>query len=191
VLPDGATRLSPGFAISLDDVALEKVAVLDLSVAGHVAPAGMRLSLYASGADSVWRALGGTVDAAGTRISTPFTVAGRYALFAAPEGTAPISAGALRLTLTPRVLSSRGSLANASVRIGFALDRSGPVRVTVHNRAGRLVREVLDGQTLGPGTNLVSWDGRDQNQDQVEAGLYLVTVEALGQRHTQALGVVR
>ena len=53
------------------------------------------------------------------------------------------------------------------------------------------MRIVTSGQSLGPGTNLVSWDGRDEERKEVESGLYLVTVEALGQTHTQALSVIR
>jgi hypothetical protein len=189
-LPDGAIRVAPGFALGLEGVALEKTAALDLAVTGNVAPPGTRLTLYAAGDDGVWRRLGGTPDAAGARLATPITAAGNYAVFAAPIG-ASLAEGSLALSLTPRILSSRGAIANPSVRIGFVLTRAGTARVTIHNRAGRLVRVVMSGETLGPGTNLVSWDGRDEDQHEVEAGLYLVTVEALGEARTQALGVVR
>jgi len=67
----------------------------------------------------------------------------------------------------------------------------GPVRVTVHNRAGRLVREVLPGATLGAGANLIRWDGRDGTGRAVEDGLYLVAVESLGERQVRTLAVVR
>jgi ligand-binding sensor domain-containing protein len=198
-LPDGATRIATGFAVHIDaneganssPVPLDKAAVLDLAVTGDVPPPGTRLSLYFAGADSVWRPLGGTVDPASARISTPFNAPGSYALFAAPAGAAVPATGPLKLTLTPRVLSSRGAIANSSVRIGFVLERSASVRVTIHNRAGRLVREVMSGQTLGAGTNLVSWDGRDEDRHEVDSGLYLVSVEALGETHTQTLAVLR
>jgi hypothetical protein len=189
-LPDGAIRVAPGFAVGMEGVPLEKTAALDLSVTGDTAPPGTRLTLYVAGDDGVWRRLGGTPDAAGARLATPFSAAGNYAIFAAPAG-ASLAGGSLALSLTPRVFSSRGAFANPSVRIGFALARAGTVRVTIHNRAGRLVRVVMSGEALGPGTNLVSWDGRDEDHHDVEAGLYLVTVEALGETHTQTLGVVR
>jgi ligand-binding sensor domain-containing protein len=189
-LPDGATRVAPGYAVTMEGVPLEKTAALDLSLSGDVAPPGTRLSLYVAGEDSVWHRLGGTLDAAGARIASPFSGAGSYAIFAAPSGGS-LAPEALTLTLTPRVLSSRGPLATPSVRIGFVLARSATVRVTVHNRAGRLVRVVMSGQALGPGANLVSWDGRDEDHHDVVAGLYLVTVEALGETRTQTLGVVR
>jgi flagellar hook assembly protein FlgD len=65
------------------------------------------------------------------------------------------------------------------------------VTVRVYNRAGRLVREVVAGQSFGPGANLVRWDGRDREGSVVADGIYLVTVEALGQTRTQTLAVVR
>ena len=49
----------------------------------------------------------------------------------------------------------------------------------------------MSGETLGPGANLVSWDGRDEDRHDVEGGLYLVTIEALGEKNTRTLGVVR
>jgi hypothetical protein len=49
----------------------------------------------------------------------------------------------------------------------------------------------MSGESLGPGTNLVTWDGRDEDHQDVNAGVYFVTVEALGETNTQTLGVVR
>jgi len=188
-LPDGAARVAPGYAFGLGGVAMGKTATLDLAIAGDLVPAGTELAFYTSGADTVWRRLGGTTGA-NHRITTPVSAPGRYALFASP-GQPVVPGAALAMSLTPRVFSSRGPLASASVGIGFVLARSGQVRVSVHNRAGRLVRVVVEGDALGAGTNLVSWDGRDADGRDVEAGLYLVTVEALGERQVRALAVVR
>lgn len=189
VLPDGATRLSPGYDVEAEGTSLEKSAVLDLSLAGLTVPAGSRPTLYALGSDALWHHLGGTLDANRSRIATPIDATGRYAIFARSAGAE--ASGPISLSLTPRVLASRGAIASSAVRIGFVLARPSSVRVTIHNRAGRLVRVVISGQTLGAGTNLVSWDGRDDDHHDVEAGLYLVTVEALGETHTQTLAVVR
>ena len=187
-LPDGATRVALGYAVGTEGVALDKTAVLDLAVLGFKASSGRRLTIYSAGSDGVWTRLGGTLDAGETRISTPITGAASYAIYAAPEEAA---AGPLRLSLTPRVFSSRGAFASSTVQIGFVLAKAATVRVTIHNRAGRLVRVVESGRSLGAGTNLVSWDGRDEDRHDVESGLYLVTVEALGETHTQTLAVVR
>ena len=95
------------------------------------------------------------------------------------------------MSLTPRVFSPRGRFASPEVAIGFTLGRPGGVTVKVYNRAGRLVREVATGLSLGAGANLVRWDGRDRQGAVVEDDLYVVTVEALGEKRTQTLAVVR
>ena len=58
-------------------------------------------------------------------------------------------------------------------------------------RAGRLVREVISGEYMGAGANLVRWDGRDGDASIVGEDLYLVVVEALGRREVKTVSVVR
>lgn len=187
-LPDGATRVASGFAIGTEGLPLEKTATLDLAVPAGATMPGRRLAIYA-GSSGVWQRLGGTLGGSGTRLSTPISGPGDYAVYDAPAEAEVASP--FQLSITPRVFSSRGAFASTTIQIGFVLARAATVRVTVHNRARRLVRIVTSGQSLGPGTNLVSWDGRDEQRRDVESGLYLVTVEALGQTHTQTLVVVR
>jgi flagellar hook assembly protein FlgD len=93
--------------------------------------------------------------------------------------------------VTPRVFSPRGAFASDEAAISFSLGRSGPVTVKVYNRAGRLVREVTSGQQMNAGANLVRWDGRDSAANIVQDGVYLVVVEALGQKETETLAIVR
>jgi len=69
--------------------------------------------------------------------------------------------------------------------------RRAAVTVRVYSRAGRLMREVVSGETLPPGANLVRWDGHDRDGGVVDDGLYVVTVEALGQTRRSPLAVVR
>jgi ligand-binding sensor domain-containing protein len=148
------------------------------------------LALYVFGADSTWRRLGGTVDASAERISSPITEAGRYAIFletVEAPGVSTLSA----LSVTPRVFSPSGTFASSDAAIGFSLGRSGPVTVKVYNRAGRLVREVASGQYMGAGANLVRWDGRDRGGEIVEDGIYLLSVEALGEKQVKTIAVVR
>jgi len=194
-LPDGAVRWAPAFAIGTEGVALAKEAVLDMVVlaqgaGGSAMPAGSRLAFYTKAPDGEWRRVGGTVDPTGARITTSIPGAGSYAVFAAPPGASDV-APKLALALTPRVFSSRAGFANAPVRVSFTLPREGSVRVTIHNRAGRLIRVVTSGQTYGAGTNVVSWDGRNDDHEDVDSGTYLVTVEALGDQRTEVLAVVR
>ena len=55
----------------------------------------------------------------------------------------------------------------------------------------RSVRELVSGADLPAGANLVRWDGRDCHGAVVADDLYLVTIEALGERETRTLAVVR
>ena len=54
-----------------------------------------------------------------------------------------------------------------------------------------MMREVVSGQSMNAGANLVRWDGRDRNGGFAVDGLYLVTVEALGRTERKTLAVVR
>jgi hypothetical protein len=188
-LPDGAIRMAPGFAIGTEGVTLQKDAILDLAVATTGVPPGLHPALYAAESGGGWRRVGGTLDGTGTRITTSIPAAGSYALFGASPGAD--LGEPLALSLTPRVLASRGAFAGAPVRIGFTLAREASVRVTIHNRAGRLVRIVTSGQQLAAGTNVVTWDGRDEDRHDVDSGMYFVTVEASGRKRTEAVAVVR
>ena len=61
----------------------------------------------------------------------------------------------------------------------------------IFNRAGRLISEVVSGEQLNAGANLVHWDGRGRDGTMVEGGIYLVAVEAFGERQVKPLAVVR
>ena len=104
-----------------------------------------------------------------------------------PEGAGDLS----QLSISPRVFSTSGAIKASRVAIGFTLGRSGTVTVKIYNRAGRLVSEVVRGEHLYAGTNLVYWEGRDSEGRTVEDGVYLVAVEALGQKQVKPLAVVR
>jgi flagellar hook assembly protein FlgD len=74
---------------------------------------------------------------------------------------------------------------NAGARSG-SLDRSAAA-----NAAGRLVRQLASGSAMAPGANVVRWDGRDRDGRIASPGIYLVHVDALGQRRTATLAVAR
>lgn len=132
------------------------------------------------------------MDGQAKRVSAAITESGCYALFREEPGTGVTGANTLSaLSLTPRVFAPNGTFANDHVAIGFTLGRSAPVTVKVYNRAGRLVREVVSGQTMGAGANLVRWDGRDDNALASPDGLYLVSVEAMGESQTKTISIVR
>jgi ligand-binding sensor domain-containing protein len=186
----GVRLASEPFDLSLGGAAISKPGLIELSLRSAAIPDGWTPVLYRAGAGSAWSRLGGTMDGATQMLTAPLSADGSYALYAersAPAGPSSVTA----LTLTPRVFSMHGAGSNGEVAIGFTLGSAASATVKIYNRAGRLVRTVADGQSFGPGANIVHWDGRDRDGSLTEDGLYLVTVESLGGRQTQALAVVR
>jgi ligand-binding sensor domain-containing protein len=189
-LGPGVARLTDGFDLDWAGARLVKPATLEFTYDASALPAGTAPALHVSESGGAWRRIGGTPDPGAARVAATVEGPGRLALFA--ETSAPQGGGALSsLALTPRVLSLDGRFAGDRIAIGFSLGRAAPVTVKIYNRAGRLVREVTSGLTMGPGANLVYWDGRDRDGGVASEGLYLVTVEAMDERRTQTLAVVR
>jgi hypothetical protein len=185
-LPDGASLAAPGWQLTWGQAQLVRPGILEMRVpTGESRP----LAVYTERTPGTWVRLGGAPTAVGAPLAVSLTAPGRYALYAggAPGFTSSLGS----ISLVPRAFSPRGSFGSRDVAIGFTLGRSGSVSVKVFNRAGRLLRVVADGLGLPAGAGVVRWDGRDRDGQTVEAGLYLVTVEALGERATQTLAVVR
>jgi len=65
-------------------------------------------------------------------------------------------------------------------RLAFTLRDDGPVRVSVHDAAGRLVRTLADGEWLAAGPHAVEWDGKRDDGRRSEPGLYFVSVRSPG-----------
>jgi hypothetical protein len=190
-LPSGALQVLPGYGISWSGEVLEKQATLEFSLAGvDVGSLPGSPALYGLTDGTTWRRLGGTVDRGTSHISLEVTQPGRYALFA-DQGVGSGARTLSSLSFTPRVFSPTGNFADHQVGIGFSLGQPGPVTVRVYNRSGRLIREVLSGEPMNAGANLVRWDGRGRNGDFVTSGIYLVSVEALGMTTTKPLAVVK
>jgi ligand-binding sensor domain-containing protein len=189
-LDGGARRAMAGYRIGWGGSALQKAATMSLSVTDSLLDGDLgTLAVYLKvGVD--WLRLGGTVDVAAGTISLPVDIPAEYAVFL--EDDVPEAGGGVQaLAVTPRVFSPAGGFADDEVGIGFSLGRSGPVTVKVYNRAGRLVREVASGLQMNVGANLIRWDGRDADGKMIEDGLYLVTVEGLGDTRVKTLAVVR
>jgi ligand-binding sensor domain-containing protein len=184
-------RATAGYDISWDGGSLAKPGTLELFFAGpRLQPETGTQALYILGADTTWRRLGGTVNADAMTITASLSEPGRYSVYV-ESGLSYGPEGLSALSITPRAFSPTGGYARREASISFTLGRPGPVTVKIYNRAGRLVREVLPGEPMNAGVNLVSWDGRDRQGNIAEDGVYIVTVEALGSTRTKTLAVVR
>jgi len=66
------------------------------------------------------------------------------------------------------------------VAIRYTLSRTATVRARIHNIRGLQVREL--GEFTGTvGENDIPWDGLDDSGERVPSGIYVVTIEGLGQ----------
>jgi len=74
--------------------------------------------------------------------------------------------------------------------ISYALPTEAPVRLSVHDAGGRLVRE-LDSGARTAGRHEVTWDGRDGSGNAVAAGVYFVRLDGGRQSRTSKLVLVR
>ena len=186
-LPDGAIRVLPGYELSWAQANLAKTATFDVAVDGVADALPGPLTFYRLAEGGAWARVGGSLEAG--RLAAPIDAPGRYAVFA---GAAVGGSGGLGpVSLSPRVFSPRGNYAISEIAISFTLGGPGTGTVRIYNRAGRLVREVASSQTFGAGANLVRWDGRNRDGAVVVDGIYLVTVEALGETRSTTLAVVK
>lgn len=79
---------------------------------------------------------------------------------------------------------------NPATTIAFDLAAPSPVRLAVHDAAGRVVRRLL-GETLPAGRHAVRWDGRDDRGRPLASGVYYCRLHAGGWRATGRLTLVR
>jgi hypothetical protein len=61
--------------------------------------------------------------------------------------------------------------ARSSSQVEYEIARRGPVRLSVYDAGGRLVRRLVD-DDLAPGIHRARWDGRDRHGERVAAGVY-------------------
>jgi hypothetical protein len=67
---------------------------------------------------------------------------------------------------------------NPLTRITFELPFADQVSLSVYDIAGRLVRRLVDNQTLAAGSHVAEWDGRNGDGGRVAGGMYLYRLES-------------
>lgn len=80
---------------------------------------------------------------------------------------------------------------NPRTVIAFELARAGEVRLSVVDLRGRRVRTLAHGEHLGAGRHEVIWDGRDDREHALPAGVYCCVLECGGVRAMQRVALVR
>lgn len=74
--------------------------------------------------------------------------------------------------------------------IHFAPDRLEPVHIAVYNALGRRVATLTDGVKTG-GNHEIAWNGKDDNGQSCNAGLYLCVIKTGDYTETHKLLLVR
>ena len=173
--------IGPVFGITPENLTLNKPATLTLTA--DVPPTGEdvafeKLRLFHWVADEEqWQPVGGTVDPETGQVSAAINQLGTYGLFEAElaEGDGPALA---QLACQPRMISPRGGGFGQQMDISFSLGKSATTSVRVFDMAGHLIRTLMDGDALLPGSNVTTWDGRNEDGRAAYAGAYVVLVEA-------------
>ena len=75
--------------------------------------------------------------------------------------------------------------------VGFTLSRRERVRVWVYDVNGRLVRKLVDGTVMEPGSHDAGWDGRSDGGTSLASGLYLCRLDVGERSETRRIALVR
>jgi flagellar hook assembly protein FlgD len=75
---------------------------------------------------------------------------------------------------------------NPETKIEFSIPDPAPVRLTVFNTLGQIIRVLVDDE-LAAGQHSVTWDGSDDLNHPVASGMYLYRIEAGSQTETRKM----
>ncbi|HNW93230.1 MAG TPA: FlgD immunoglobulin-like domain containing protein [bacterium] len=164
--PDGTTLAKPG-TLTLKWTDAEAVGFDENSFA-----------LYGwNNATSAWEKIGGTVNAASNTITAAVTGFKQYAIMEDKSG-AQLAPGLSQVNAQPRVFTPSGSGYSDHCDISFTLGSPESVTIKAYGLNGRLVREIAENRGYPAGSNVVAWDGRNDDGDYAANGLYIITIEA-------------
>jgi hypothetical protein len=79
---------------------------------------------------------------------------------------------------------------NPETQISYSLPQEADVRLVVYNMLGQRVRLLVDGYQSA-GNNTVTWDGRDENGEQVATGVYFYRLRAGEFVQTKKMSLVK
>ena len=90
-------------------------------------------------------------------------------------------------SLTSRALRATPNPSRAAQALEFTLPTASPVRVTIHDGAGRLVRAFEPG-VLAAGPHRLAWNGLGESGARLAPGVFFVTLETgTERRHAKVL----
>jgi hypothetical protein len=148
-----------------------------------------------SGVPSSYRVLDPLQPYSATRTLAAYTSGGRTIFgLARFSGRFPVGAltdaGGAGSPSPCRVLRASPNPFNPRTTIRFDLPDAGQARLAVYDVAGRLVKVLVEGETLA-GSHEAVWDGRDASGRAVPSGSYLARLVAGGKVEGVRLSLVR
>ena len=104
---------------------------------------------------------------------------GIFAAFKADSTFETDSLNTNTIMCQPRIFSPAGSVFEfPHTNILFDLSISDNVTARIFNLSGKIKRTIKPEHSLGPGSNVIVWDGKDFDGNIVPSGLYIVTLES-------------
>ena len=177
--------ISNFYKISPSDLELKKPTIVRIAVPNNYASTNqLNQNLYIGQLDT---SSGEKTPIGGSIISvngTPYLQSqlSQLGVFAAFKSDSTISVDSLntdKVICQPRIFSPAGSVFEfPHTNILFDLSSSDNVTARIFNVSGKIKRTIKPDQKLGPGSNVIVWDGKDFDGSVVPSGLYIVTLES-------------
>jgi hypothetical protein len=80
---------------------------------------------------------------------------------------------------------------NPTTRLVFELNEAGPVSLSVHDAAGRLVAMLLNGEVCSAGRHVIDWQGRDDSGATLASGVYFAQLNCAGMKDRLKMTLIR
>ena len=100
-----------------------------------------------------------------------------------PGETSTLDFGLLQNTPNP--------FRNGKTAISYTTSRNGSVRLSIYDNAGRLIKTLIDRTNESAGHKTIYWDGMDNNNRSVAAGVYFYKLTAEDRTATKRMVFVR
>jgi hypothetical protein len=181
--------LGQAFRLGVEGRAWSKQAVLTLHDSLCCSHRETGLALHREALDGTWTRVGGNAEAGPQRWVAAIADSGLYMLGVLESPAEGSVTPHVELSFAPRVLVRGG--AATGVHVAIALEAESSVSVAVYNRAGRRIRTLARNTRAGPGSFVVSWDGRDEQERDAPPGVYLIHFRSInGEKVVERTGTV-
>ncbi|MCH7948681.1 MAG: Ig-like domain-containing protein [candidate division Zixibacteria bacterium] len=170
----------------LDREAILTVDVPDSILNSAIDPNQLKFYYYDT-SSSAWDYSGGSYK--NGKVSLSIDRLGQYGLFESDVSQLQTDF-ASSVSLIPRVISPRTGNLNTELNVSFKVAQATEVSAMVYSTSGRLIKTIASGSVAQVGENLLSWDGRGDNGSFAADGLYILVIEADGQRVQQTFVIL-